>query len=247
MKNKAFEIIQFTPSSKRYYPASMEKMSFMGDEYVKHTELDIPLGKSRYGGPVFDLPKGIEPPKGLNFTAQLDLAEFAPFDKSGLLPKKGQLIIFSDIINDTGKVIYADVPNEELVRHTFEHEDSFWDGVLIDKIFASTETFAERFVEPEDEEDEEYTNEDGLMWGYFEGSDKSKLFGIYTNCQYCQEEIEEVMASDKAVLLQVGEGGFNDEGVFSVLISKDDLKNKVFDSCELTWAQSEHVYSINAL
>lgn len=94
MKNKVFEIIQFTPSDKKYYPASMEKASFMGDKYVKHTELEIPLGKSRYGGPVFDLPKDTEPPKDMNFAAQLDLAEFAPFDKSGLLPKKGQLIIF---------------------------------------------------------------------------------------------------------------------------------------------------------
>lgn len=238
MKDKVFEIVRFTLDSKRYYPASMEKQSFMGDEYVKHTEIEIPLGKSRYGGPVFDLPIGVEPPKDLWFAAQLDLAEFAPFDKSGLLPKKGQLIIFSDIMNDTGKIIYSDVSNNELVRHTFEHDKNFWDGVLIDQIFQETENFAERFVEPEDEEDEDYTNEDGLMWGYFEGSEKSKLFGIYTNCQLCQEEIEEVMDSNTLVLLQVGEDGFNDEGVYSVLIDKDDLKNKNFDRCEFVWAQS---------
>ncbi|MDR0661388.1 MAG: DUF1963 domain-containing protein [Prevotellaceae bacterium] len=238
MKNKIFEIIRFTADAKRYYPASMEKMSFMGNEYIKYTEIEIPLGKSRYGGTVFDLPKGVEPPEGLRFTAQLDLAEFSPFDKSGLLPKSGQPIIFSDIKNDTGKIIYADISNEELVRHTIEHNDNFWDGVLIDKIFAETETFAERFVEPEDEEDEEYTNEDGLMWVYFEGSEKSKIFGIYTNCQYYQDEIEEIMSSNKVVLLQVGEAGFNTEGVFSVLIDKNDLKNKAFDSCELIWIQS---------
>lgn len=141
-------------------------------------------------------------------------------------------------MSDTGKVIYSDAPNQELVRHTVEHQNNFWDGVLVDRIFASTETFAERFVEPEDEEDEEYTNEDGLMWGYFEGSEKSKIFGIYTNCQFYQEDIEEVMASGKVVLLQVGEDGFNDEGVFSVLIAEEDLRNKNFDSCEFTWAQS---------
>ena len=238
MKDKVFEIIRFTPDSKKYYPASMERMSFMRDEYVKHTEVEIPLGKSRYGGPVFDLPKDVEPPKDLWFTAQLDLAEFSPYDKSGLLPKKGQLIIFSDIMADAGKIIYADVANEDLVRHTVEHDNNFWDGVLVDKVFAEAEAFSERFVEPEDEEDEEYTNEDGLMWGYFEGSEKSKIFGIYTNCQLGQEEIEEIMDSGKVVLLQIGENGFNDEGVFSVLIDKNDLENKVFDSCEFVWAQS---------
>jgi Uncharacterized protein conserved in bacteria len=236
-KNKIYDIISFTADAKRYYPASMKKQSFMRDKYVKHTEMDIPLGKSRYGGPVFDLPKGMTPPEDMRFAAQLDLSKFSPFDKTGLLPLKGQLIFFCNN-NDEGKVIYADVPNEELVRHTVEHEDNFWDGVLINEIFADTEIFAERFVDPEDEEDEEYLDEEGKMWGYFEGSERSKIFGIYTNCQYYQDEIEEVMASGKVVLLQVGENGFNDEGVFSVLIEEEDLKNKDFTKCELCWAQS---------
>jgi uncharacterized protein YwqG len=237
-KNKIYEIISFEADNKRYYPASMEKMSFMGDEYVKHTDIDIPPGKSRYGGPVIDLPKGVEHPAGYRFVAQLDMKEFAPFDKSFLLPHTGHLYIFADIINNTGTIIYADVINGELIRHIVEHEDNFWDGVLIDKIYNATETFTERFVYPEDEEDEEYLNEDGKMWGYFAGSDKSKIFGIYTNCQYEEDEIKNIMDSGKIVLLQVGENGFNDEGVFSVLINNEDLKNKDFSNCEFVWAQS---------
>lgn len=233
-----FEIISFTADNKQYYPASMKHESWMPENYVKHTQIEIPLGHSRYGGPVVDLPSGIEHPKDLRFAAQLDLSKFSPFDKSGLLPKTGQLIFFADIMNDTGKVIYTDVPNDQLLRITKEHEDHFFSGVLIDKIYADTETLEERFREPEDDDEEEAANEDGKVWDYFLGSDKSKIFGIYTHCQYGQEEIEEITFSDKILLLQIGENGFNDEGVFSVTIPKEDLKRLNFDNCEFIWGQS---------
>ena len=237
-QNQKFDIIRFTPDEKRYYPASMRKQKFMGDEYVKHTKIEIPLGKSRYGGCVIDLPKDVKHPKNMRFAAQLDLTEFAPFDKTGLLPKTGQLIVFADIMEDKGKVIYADVPNSELERQIVEHEDNFWDGVLIDKVFTETETLSERFIVPEDEDDKKFANEDGKIWDWFAGSEKSKIFGIYTNCQMDKKAIEKIVFSNKVVLLQVGEGGFNDEGVFSVLIDKDDLKSRNFNKCKFVWAQS---------
>jgi hypothetical protein len=212
---KKFDIISFTADEKQYYPASMKKSSWMPGTCIKHTKIEIPLGKSRYGGPVIDLPHGIEHPKDLRFAAQLDLAEFSPFDKSGLLPKTGQLIFFADIINDTGKVYYADVPNDKLVRTIHEHEDNFFLGILVDTIFADTETFEENFSDPEDG--------DVKTWNSFAGSGKSKIFGVYTHCQYGQEKIEEITFSDKVLLLQIGENGFNDEGVFSVLINQQDL------------------------
>jgi uncharacterized protein YwqG len=233
-----FEIISFTADNRQYYPASMKHESWMPENYVKHTEIEIPLGHSRYGGPVVDLPNGTNYPKDLRFAAQLDLSKFSPFDKSGLLPKTGQLIFFADIMNDTGKVIYTDVSNDELVRITKEHEDNFFSGILIDKIYADTETLEERFREPEDEDEEEEANEDGKVWDYFLGSDQSKIFGIYTHCQYGQEEIEEITFSDKILLLQIGENGFNDEGIFSVTIPKEDLKRLNFDHCKFAWGQS---------
>ena len=227
-KNQKFEIIRFTADNKRYFPSSMKREKYMGEEYVKYSEMEIPLGKSRYGGCAFDLPKGVKHPENMRFAAQLDLTEFAPFDKTGFLPKSGQLIIFANIMKGTGKALYANVPNNELERQIVEHGDNFFDGVLIDKIFAETETLSERY----DEEDGE------KIWNYFAGSEKSKIFGIYTNCQLQEDEIEEIAFSNKVVLLQVGEGGFNDEGVFSVLIDKDDLKNRNFENCEFVWAQS---------
>ena len=47
--------------------------------------------------------------------------------------------------------------------------------------------------------EEEYTNEDGLLWDYFEGSETSKIFGIFTHCQYQEENILEVVNSDKII------------------------------------------------
>lgn len=232
MKQK-FEIIRFTADDRQYYPASMEHESWMPKNFIKHTTMEIPLGHSRYGGPLVDLPNGIEYPEGLRFAAQIDLSTISPFDKSDLLPKTGQLIFFADIMNDTGKVFYTDVPNYKLVRNTVEHEDNFFSGVLIDKIYAETETLEERFRELEEDE----ANDDGKVWDCFLGTEKSKMFGIYTHCQLQQEEIEEITFSDNILLLQVGENGFNDEGVFSVTIPREDLKNLNFDNCEFGWGQ----------
>ena len=236
--NKIFDIISFTADNKQYYPASMTKESWMPDTYVKHTDIEIPIGHSRYGGPVIDLPRGIEHPEGFRFAGQLDLANFSTLDRTGLLPKTGQLLFFADILSHTGKVIYADVANDNLIRIISEHEDNFFLGVLVDRIFADEESFSDRFREAEDEWDKKHAKKDGKLWDDFAGSDKSKIFGIYTHCQYGQEEIVQITFSDKLLLLQVGENGFNDEGVFSVLINREDLANRNFANCEFAWGQS---------
>ena len=221
-----FNIIRFSPDMRQYYPGNMPREEWMTNRHVRHDEVAIPLGASRYGGPVIDFPPGLDFPSDMRFAAQLDLAEFSPYDKSGLLPKSGQLLFFADIVKDRGKVIYKDLPNEELVRTIAEHEDNFFMGVLIDKIWPDTEVWDENYIEKFKAGSE------------FTGAEKSKVFGIFTHCQCDIEEIGSVAFSDKIVLLQVGENGFNDEGVFSVLISENDLAKKVFDNCEFFWAQS---------
>ena len=47
-----------------------------------------------------------------------------------------------------------------------------------------------------------------------------------------------MVESDQVLLLQVGEGGFNDEGVFSVLVPEAALRKRDFLAGFFTWAQS---------
>lgn len=238
--NKVFEIIQFTGQKERYYgdTITMSDMVLQSGKHIKLSRKEIPLGHSRYGGPVVDLPPGIGYPDDHLFAAQLDLSLFSPFDKSGLLPKAGQLIFFANLRENTVKVIYANIKNDELVKVTKEHEKMFFEGVLVDKVFASTESIEDRYREPEDEDEKEYANASGKIWDDYAESKKSKIFGIYTHCQWEEDEIMEIINSEKLILLQVGVGDFNDEGVFSVLIDKEDLKNKNFDNCTFSWAQT---------
>jgi len=225
-----FEIIRLLPDSVRYYPASVTIPAILKrDNFIPHTEITIPLGQSRIGGPMVDLPKGIAYPSDLYFACQLDMAAIAPFDPTGLLPKNGQLIFFTDL--DKGKVIYTASANADLVRTIKEHEESFWDGMLITEVRSESETLAERF-------DQSLIEDEGETgWDYFTGSEKAKLFGIYTHCQLEYEEVEEITFSSKIVLLQIGED-FTEEGVLSVLIEQEDLQNQVFDNCEFAWGQS---------
>ncbi|WP_158267972.1 hypothetical protein [Elizabethkingia sp. YR214] len=50
-----------------------------------------------------------------------------------------------------------------------------------------------------------------------------------------KKEIKEITFSDKILLHQIGENGFNDDGVFSVLIPEADLKRLDFKNCTLAW------------
>jgi hypothetical protein len=227
-----FKIIRLLPDVVTYYPASITVPAILQrDSLIAHTALEIPLGHSRYGGPVVDLPVGVHYPEGLHFAAQLDLAAIAPFDELGLLPKTGQLIFFADIRSNTGQVLYADVPNTSLTRVVKEHESDFWEGQLIRGFRRETETLAERFDPLLIEE------AGGTGWDYFTGSEKSKVYGIYTHCQLEQEEIEAITFSSQVLLLQIGED-FTEEGVFSVLISHEDLQQQNFARCRFAWGQS---------
>ncbi len=261
MKEESFKIIELTAEEKKYYPSYMEKEDWMGDNCVSYSEIEIPLGHSRYGGCVVDLPKDMEHPEEMRFAGQLDLKEISKYDQTGLLPKTGQLIFFADLLKDKGKVIYVDVENENLRRLIIEHEDNFFLGVLIKKIRSTEESFSDYYEEPYEDDlecwecedniltcacDEDIKknqmnalnlNKEGKIWGDFNGCEKSKIFGVYANCQLSSEEKLEVMKS-KIVLLQIGENGFNDEGVFNILIEENDLRNNNFENCILEWSQT---------
>lgn len=238
--NETFDIIELRPGTKHYYGDSLEMPDILLQDglLVKAGTLDIPLGHSRYGGPIADLPKDFEYPEDLRFAAQLDLKQIAVHDTSGLLPKTGHLFFFADLIEERGLVVYKDIDKSELVRIVKDHEDHFFEGVLIKEAFKAKEKLSSRYRIPQDDYEEKEANEEGVLWDYFEGGETSKIFGIFTHCQAHEEEILEVVHSNRVVLLQIGENGFNDEGVFSVLIDRDDLKNLNFDNCSFFWGQS---------
>lgn len=66
------------------------------------------------------------------------------------------------------------------------HEMQFFEGVLIKEMFSDQETFAERLNLDADEDEQ---------WDHFAGSERSKIFGIFTHCQKQKEEIEAITHS----------------------------------------------------
>lgn len=88
----------------------------------------LPLGASRLGG-IPDLPPGVAWPTRddvpMTFVAQIRLADVAPFDKEGQLPKTGSLLFFFNEQYDTSDmdedakvcaVLFHDGPDASLTR-----------------------------------------------------------------------------------------------------------------------------------
>ncbi|WBW96548.1 DUF1963 domain-containing protein [Oceanirhabdus sp. W0125-5] len=224
---KDYKYIRFTPEQVGYCP----KQYYHRDTVVGYEEVDIPLGKSRIGGPVVDLPEDIKYPEGLFFAAQINLSEFKDYYFNEYLPKEGFLYVFVGGYGDTGKVIYSDCEVSELKRVVKEHGEWFYSGNLIKDIYTEEENINERYDEEWAQDGEE------LGWDPFAGFEKSKLFGIYTDCQAGEEELKVQLMSEMILLMQIGED-FNGEGILSVRIYEDDLKNLDFSKCIIQWSQS---------
>lgn len=224
--HRDFKHIRFTPENPTYCQG--EHATF-GD-LIDYEKVNIPLGKSRIGGPVVDLPENVEYPKNFYFAAQLNLEKFSKFYINDYLPKTGFLYFFTDNYCEYGEVIYSDCKVEDLKRVIREHDQSFFSGNLIRNIYVDEENINKRYLKDAEEDNES-------KWDSFAGSEKSKLFGIYTNCQFCEEEIIDEILSEDLVLLQVGED-FTGCGVFTVRIAKSDLEKLDFTKCSFEWSQS---------
>lgn len=234
------------------------------DQFHSLMQEKMPIGKSRYGGCIVDFPKTLVYPedKDLAFMGQIDLSEFKNFDKNNLLPSKGQIYFFMNHHTDSGKVIFFNGENAELTRKYLKDEDTYWGTLeILTNIRAATEKWQENYIKLEKEElkctvcGEQIfldCNCDNLgmlpyerydiierkyVWDFFAMTFKSKVFGIYTDVQLGEDEIEEITFSDKILLFQIGEN-INEEGVFSVLIDKHDLINRNFENCQFRWSQT---------
>jgi uncharacterized protein YwqG len=235
LESSVYKTIRFTPQSTWYYPKSFNLGTFRDiEKYIDHTCVHFPLGESRVGGPIIDCPEFFEFPENRYFVAQLNLSQFSPFDPFDLLPKTGFLYFFVGSYGERGRVLFADVETNQLKRVIREHDQWFFDGCLVNEIFNEEEDFSSRFCE----ETEDLSDEDegGLQWAYHASSEKSKIYGIYTHCQKDEEEIRRITDSD-ILLLQIGKD-FTSEGVLSVRIAAEDLKNREFQHCKFEWGQS---------
>ncbi|MFS4416612.1 DUF1963 domain-containing protein [Maribacter sp. 2307ULW6-5] len=286
----AFDIIGFEADERKYYPSQKQmdqlKKYWSAKEQrnnLLYSDMEIPLGHSRYGGCVIDLPKNEPFPLApeeydhptyqiakdgfdanyLRFVAQFDMEKVGAQDKTGRLPKTGQLYFFADIYNEKGHVCYVDVAADELERVIVKHDDIFYVGCLVKEFAAQTERFQDR-SRPLDvgagetecgdcgedfrscgcnSEFNEFQMEDltpdGRVYDMWVGAETSKFFGIFTELQAnSMEEIVEMTCSDQLLLLQIGENGFNEEGIFYVGIPKEDLKHLNFDNCTFRWSQT---------
>ena len=196
-----------------------------GDNYLK---LNIPMGCSRIGGPVVDLPDDVLYPEGYYFMAQLNCTAIKPFDKIGLLPEKGFLYFFARNYLQEGYVFYTPKGKEYLHRVAKEHEDCYYSGKIINQYITGTETIYSRYIMEGGKKE----------WDYFAGGELSKIYGIYTNCQAKEEEVLQFMEDrNKIILLQIGADYFG-EGCQSVFIDKSDLINKDFSKCIFEYNQS---------
>ncbi len=235
------------------------------DGFKNLVSKNLPMGKSRYGGAVVDWPKGVAYPtnKQLLFMAQLNLKEFKKFDRDNLLPKQGHLYFFVHNEDfDDGEAFYFDVQNDELERNYLEGDNQFFGTLeILDNIRSETEKWKNNYIKLDKDElkctvcgtkifldctcdnigmlpyERDEIIDRKYVWDFDALTYKSKLFGIYTDVQCNEQEIENMTFSDYVVLFQVGEN-INNEGVFSVLINKNDLKDKNFSHCRFRWSQT---------
>ncbi len=213
-----YRIIRLRPSG-RYYEKAAEAP-------------EMPLGQSRVGGPIIDLPEGFEHPPDLFFVAQLDLAWLGSCDPNELLPdNQGFLYFFYNLlVEETGvrqvaRVYHFPGAAQQLRRTVREHEGWFWRGMTLVGCSSEEELLEECF------------GPDG-QWDYFAGMSKTKIGGYPSNPQWGEADVARTLAADKNhLLLQVGED-VTEGGCLCFFIDYGDCYHKCFDNVEAVWGQT---------
>ncbi len=220
-------------SWKKYYPEyTIETLREMDKkEYDNYLDRDIPIGASRIGGPIVDLPDDIKYPEDYYFAAQLNCEELKPYDELNLLPQKGFIYFFTRHPGDDGIVLYSQKEAKYLKRVIKEHLGWNFYGCLIGNISSEIESIDSRYEIDNGER----------VWDFFAGTNITKIYGLYTNCQSNEEEtknkIYELEKSDLVLLLQIG-SDFIGEGTHTVYINKKDLQDLNFSRCIFVYNQS---------
>lgn len=140
----------------------------IGIKKVSVDEKDIPIGASKLGG-LPDLPPTIKYPSYhngyLSFLGQFNMEEVKPFDKEDLLPDRGIIYFFYDVVEqpwgfekedkDCFKVFYFDGDKSELTRTPYPEVTEDYYPLVVYKIeFEKLLSFPEEAVGVELSEDE---------------------------------------------------------------------------------------------
>ena len=191
----------------------------------------IKMGESRFFSKFIDISDNIEIPKYLEFLGQMNLSEISVYDTNGLLPKTGYLYFFlsperiENTFYEFCKVIYSN--NDNLVRKDIKVAYDYEDTLRLTNIKPAVENIESRYY---------ITDAGNKEMDSFAGEELNKVYGIYTDCQKTDEEILKI-SSKYIILLQLGSSIFG-EGVFSFLITEEDLKNQNFNNIIFNYSQS---------
>ncbi|MDM5333887.1 YwqG family protein [Ureibacillus composti] len=225
----------------------------------KVKEEEIPIGSSKLGG-LPDLPQDWEFPKYKNgfhsFLGQLNLQEVKPFDVENILPSRGILYIFYDVIDqpwgfveDEGcfKVLYFEGDEKELVRKEYPETSENYHPLPSFKV-----TFVNILTLPEFPENIELSDEDEENYSEmrYEMIQPSDLEGEYDPAHYMlgypfsiQNDVfdEFNLNSEEAVLLLQLDSDeedmgwlWGDSGIIYFGIDKRSLAKKQFGQVQFT-------------
>ncbi|MBH1972078.1 DUF1963 domain-containing protein [Moraxellaceae bacterium AER2_44_116] len=225
--------------AKKFRTTVKELKSGFSKQKDYYKSLTIPMGKSRIGGSVVDLPPNIEYPHDTCLVAQLNCEEISKYDKLKLLPTKGFIYVFiknMDIEGVSGIVIYSDADVSQLERVI--KNESFWFGTgqLIEGCENLTESFEQRFI-----------NEDGeFELGCNTVEDMTRVYGMYTYGVYeglwldSEPEVREIVENknNMILLLEIANDCPEVDGSYSVYINENDLLNRDFSKCIFVHSQS---------
>ena len=223
-------------------------------------DADIAIGASKFGGAP-DVAAGFEWPMRdeipLNFIAQINLDEIAPFDIQNQLPSSGVLSFFYDL-NEDGDWPFGELADEggwrvfrfegDLTRAAVPEEAQISQGLQIatvkPQIFCSvpTSTF---WI---DVENDEFTEEEEGQWENLleKIESPSRSLAMLNHPHIIQNDARYETANwtgrgtfdDWIVLLQMDTDDeldwmWGDAGAMFYLMHRDDLANRDFDKCWL--------------
>ena len=226
----------------------------IGINFADETTEPLPIGTCKYGGQP-DVPEDFEWPmdkqgRPLSLMMQVNCAEIATLDKGHLLPSSGMLYFFYQVSdqpwdNSTGgaRVLYFDVPNEQLHRATcpeaLAEEECIPERPVQFTLHLSYPSFSDLLNNSDDKQYlVDHWDEYFVAYEHLGGDYLNEALGIGLMLGHAQL-IQDVIvdnSEDNVLLLQLTSDEINDDGVMFgdcgsiyYYIFRQDLNARRFD------------------